>query len=164
MATVNTSDPYSRVTWRGHRFDNRTVSAIKWAEKNWQAVAPKKRPPWRIGQGSYSDGSLSAGTHNGGGAVDIMFSGLTVKQRRSAVRWLRRAGFAAWGRTGSGWVGNEHVHGILRAHNTASWQAEQQVVAYDNHRNGLANNAYDGTWRPKRPRRWSHRQNKPLIG
>ncbi len=159
------TDPYAKVTWRGHRFDQRTVSALKWAERRYIAVAPKKRGPWRIGQGSYSDGSLSAGTHSGGGAVDIMFAGLTRKQRRATVKWLRRAGFAAWSRVGPGWSpGNEHAHGILRGHRTASPEAKAQVVAYDAGRDGLVSNLIDREWRPKVKRRWSHRQNRPVLG
>ncbi len=159
------TDPYAKVTWRGHRFDQRTVSALKWAERRYIAVAPKKRGPWRIGQGSYSDGSLSAGTHSGGGAVDIMFAGLTRKQRRATVKWLRRAGFADWSRVGPGWSpGNEHAHGILRGHRTASPEAKAQVVAYDAGRDGLVSNLIDREWRPKVKRRWSHRQNRPVLG
>ncbi len=159
------TDPYAKVTWRGHRFDQRTVSALKWAERRYIAVAPKKRGPWRIGQGSYSDGSLFAGTHSGGGAVDIMFAGLTRKQRRATVKWLRRAGFAAWSRVGPGWSpGNEHAHGILRGHRTASPEAKAQVVAYDAGRDGLVSNLIDREWRPKVKRRWSHRQNRPVLG
>jgi hypothetical protein len=160
----NASKPYGRRTWRGHQFDNRTVSALKWAEAKYRAVAPKKRAPWRIGQGSYSNGSLSAGTHSGGGAVDIMFAGLTKKQQRATVKWLRKAGFAAWARTGPGWVGNEHAHAILRGHRNAHPAAKAQVIAYDNRRDGLAGNLADSTWRPKVKRRWSHRKNRPILG
>lgn len=156
--------PYDRVQWRGHTFDARTVSALKWVEKKYLAVAPKKRKPLRIGQGSYSDGSLSAGTHSAGGAVDIMFAGLTKKQQKAIVKWLRKAGFAAWGRVGPGWAPyNEHAHAILPSR-TNSYPAKAQVTSYRTGRNGLANNAVDTTWRPKKPRKWSHKQNKPLIG
>ena len=164
MATVNKTDPYKKVQFRGVTLDNRTLSALRWAEKRYIAVAPKKRSLFRLGQGSYSNGSLSAGTHSGGGAVDIMFAGLTKKQQYATVKWLRKAGFAAWARTGPGWVGNEHAHAILRGHRNAHPAAKAQMVAYDNHRDGLAGNGYDNTWRPKKPRRWSHRQNRPVIG
>lgn len=161
MATVNRTDPYKRRTWRGHTFDNRTISALEWAEKRYLARG-KNRQPFRIGQGSYSNGSLSAGTH-GGGAVDIMFGGVGPKQRKAIVKWLKRAGFAAWAREGRQWgTNNDHAHGILRGHKTASAAARQQVQSYDAHRDGLAGNGWDDTWRPKPPLRWSHRQNKPV--
>ncbi len=160
---MNTTKPYDKITWRGHRFDRRTKSAIEWAEKHYLEVAPKVRKPFRIGQGSYSLGTLSAGTHAGGGAVDIMFAGLNKKQQRAVVKWLRKAGFAAWARTGPGWEGNEHAHAILIGHRNLDPAAEQQVIAYKNHRDGLVSNKVDNTWRPKRPRRWSHRQNRPVL-
>jgi len=162
---MSKTKPYKRVTWRGHTFDARTVSALQWAEKNYIAVAPKKRKPWRIGQGSYADGSLSAGTHAGGGAVDIMFAGMTKKQQRATVKWLRRAGFeGAWSRVGPGWAPfNEHAHAILPSR-TNSYPAKVQVTSYRTGRNGLANNAVDTEWRPKKPRRWSHKKNRPVIG
>ena len=165
MATVNKSDPYKRVAFRGVTLDERTLSALRWAERKYIAVAPNRRKPWRLGQGSYSQGSLSAGTHAGGGAVDIMFAGLTRKQQRATVRWLRRAGFAAWMRVGPGWSpGNEHAHAILRGHRTASPEAKAQVVAYDDGRDGLVTGYRDTFWRPRKPRRWSHRRNMPVIG
>ena len=163
MAKTN---PYERVWWRGVQLDQRTKSALVWAEKKYIAKAPKKRKPWRFGQGSFSDGSLSGSTHSGGGAADVMFAGLPKKQQRAIVKWARKAGFAAWGRTDPKvWgAGNEHAHMILRGHRTASPAAKAQVVAYDNHRDGLVSNAYDPTWRPKRKRRWSHRQGRPILG
>ena len=115
--TVNKTDPYKRVAFRGVTVDERTKSALLWAEGEYRKVAPKKRAPWRLGQGSYSNGSLSAGTHSGGGAVDIMFAGLNAKQRRATVKWLRKAGFAAWAREGAVWgTNNDHCHAVLRGH------------------------------------------------
>ena len=94
--TVNKSAPYKKVQFRGVTLDNRTLSALKWAEVRYAKAAPLKRRPFRLGQGSYSDGSMSAGTHSLGGAVDIMFAGVSARQRKGIVKWLRRAGFAAW--------------------------------------------------------------------
>lgn len=158
------SKPYAKTTWRGHRFDNRTVSALKWAEKQYRKAAPRKRAPWRIGQGSFASGSLSAGTHSGGGAVDIMFAGLNAKQRRATIKWLRRAGFAAWARVGPTWgANNDHAHAILLGHKTASGEAKWQMQSYLAHRDGLAGNRYDPTPRPKPQPRWSHRRGRPFI-
>ena len=105
----NTSDPYKKRTFRGVTLENRTISALRWAEKNYLAVAPKKRSPWRLGQGSFSQGTLSAGTHSKGGTLDIMFAGLNAKQRKATVKWLRKAGFAAWARLFAGSTG----HGLV---------------------------------------------------
>lgn len=163
--TVNKTDPYKRVAFRGVTLDERTKSALLWAERRYIKVAPRKRKPWRLGQGSYSAGSLSAGTHAGGGAIDLMFAGMSKKQQRATVRWLRRAGFAAWMRVGGTWSpGNEHAHAILRGHRTASPAAQQQVAAYDAGRDGLVSNLPDREWRPKKPRRFSYIQGKPILG
>lgn len=162
----NKTDPYARTTWRGKPFDNRTVSALKWAERHWLDVALKKRKPWALYQGSYSTGASpnSKGTHDGGGAVDVDVRGMTAKQKRGAVKWLRRAGWAAWLRPRMSDSWPEHIHAVLRGHRNASDGAKQQMASYDNHRDGLKGNAYDTAWRPKRPRRWSHKQNRPVIG
>ena len=163
--TVNKSAPYKKVQFRGVTLDNRTLSALKWAEARYAKAAPLKRRPFRLGQGSYSDGSMSAGTHSLGGAVDIMFAGVSARQRKGIVKWLRRAGFAAWAREGAVWGANgsnDHCHAVLLGHKTASPSAKAQMASYKAHRDGLAYNGYDNTPRPKRPRRWNHRLNKPI--
>lgn len=157
--------PYARRSYRGVTLDNRTISALEWAEARYLAKAPRKRQPWRLGQGSYSHGSLSGSTHAKGGAVDVMFAGLNAKQRRAVVRCARRAGFAAWGRTDDAVWGsnNDHAHMILLGHRTASAAAKQQMAAYLAGRDGLVSNLIDKAWRPKRRRRWSHRQRRPVV-
>lgn len=160
----NASKPYSRTVWRGYTFDHRTVSALRWAEEHYLRQ-DKTRKPWRIGQGSYSTRvDASAGTHDGGGVADIMFAGVSAKDRHATVRWLRRAGFAAWAREGAAWgANNDHCHAVLLGHRTASPAAKAQMASYRAHRDGLAYNGYDTSWRPKKPRRWSHRKNKPIV-
>lgn len=162
----NASKPYAKRTWRGKPFDNRTVSALKWVEQKYIEVAPKKRAPLVFYQGSYSTGASpnSKGTHDGGGAVDVNVSGMTHKQKMALLKWFRKGGWAAWLRPRMSDTWPEHIHAILRGHRTASPGAKAQVVAYERHRDGLAGNAYDPTWRPKRPRRWSHRKNRPILG
>lgn len=163
----NATKPYARVQWRGVTVDQRTKSALKWAEAKYLAVAPKKRSPFRLGQGSYNAGGVSgsAGTHDGGGVVDIMFAGVPAKQRRATVKWLRKAGFAAWAREGAAWgTNNDHCHAVLLGHRTASPAAKAQMASYRAHRDGLAYNGYDKSWRPKIKRRWSHRKHRPILG
>ena len=159
------SAPYKRTRWRGHQFDNRTLSAFAWAEDRFLRE-DRRRRPWRVGQGSFASGSLSAGTHTGGGVIDIMFSGVSNADRDATVKWLRRAGFAAWARVGPLWGANgsnDHCHAVLLGHDTASPQAKAQMASYKAHRNGLANNAWDSTPRPRIPRRWNHRLGRPVI-
>ena len=157
------SKAYGRTWWRGHQFDNRTVSALLWAEGRFLRE-DKRRKPWPIGQGSYADGTLSAGTHSKGGAVDIGFAGMSKDDRAATVKWLRRAGFeGAWAREGPAWgTNNDHCHAILDGP-TISPQAKAQVASYRAHRNGLANNAWDTTPRPRIRRRWNHRLRRPVL-
>lgn len=162
----NASKPYAKRTWRGKPFDNRTVSALKWVEQKYIEVAPKKRAPLVFYQGSYSTGASpnSKGTHDGGGAVDVNVSGMTHKQKMALVKWFRKGGWSAWLRPRMSDTWPEHIHAILRGHRTASAGAQAQVVSYERHRDGLAGDNWDSTWRPRKKRRWSHRKNRPIEG
>ena len=159
------SRPYARAMWRGHWFDRRTISALEWVERKYLAER-KGRAPLRIGQGSFANGSMSGGTHAGSSAADIMFAGVSNADRADIVKWLRRAGFAAWARTGPLWGANgsnDHAHAILIGGKGMSAAAQSQVAAYRNHRNGLADNAWDNTPRPRIRRRWNHRLGRPVV-
>ena len=166
---MNKTKPYARVWWRGHQFDERTKSALVWSEQHYLLKKNgkprgKNRRPFSIGQGSYADGSLSAGTHSGGGAVDIGFAGLNMRQRRAVVYWMKRAGFAAWAREGAAWgTNNDHAHAILPSR-TNSAEAKSQVASYRRGRSGLAGDGIDPTLRLKPMPRWSHRANTPRKG
>jgi peptidoglycan hydrolase-like protein with peptidoglycan-binding domain len=114
--------------------------------------------PWtiQVSQGSYCLGKkscaeASAGTHDGGGAIDVRVSGLTTAQRWQTVRALRAVGFAAWLRTRSQctcW--SDHIHAIAIG-DTDVWQANgkygnrDQVADYYVGRNGLSGHAKDNT-------------------
>lgn len=100
-----------------------------------------------LSQGSYNAGgvSASAGTHDGGGAVDISVSRLTTTQRWQAVRALRSVGFAAWLRTPSQGNWPYHIHAISIGDTDLSTSARDQVADYYAGRNGLASHAADNT-------------------
>ena len=109
---------YSRVTFRGKTTDHRTAVMARLVEKRLgiQFVC------W---QGSYSDGSLSAGTHSGGGALDLNLPG----DPAMLVRVLRKQGFAAWYRgPGSGF--DPHIHAIDIGNKRLSSGAVSQVAKY----------------------------------
>jgi hypothetical protein len=93
-------------------------------------------------QGSYSEGSASAGTHSGGGALDPRTWDKTTAQINSMVRNLRIVGFAAWYRTRSDGFA-PHIHAIAIGQSDLSSAAERQVIAYYDGRNGLANDGPD---------------------
>lgn len=95
-------------------------------------------------QGSYSGGvGASAGTHDGGGAIDIAAEDMSAAQRVEVETAMRRVGFAAWIRSPDqgGWPW--HLHGIAVACPDLSRPAADQVNDYCAGRNGLANNGPD---------------------
>lgn len=137
-------DRYEIVWFRGHRTDKMTAQALLEVER-------------RIGyeltvvQGGYNGGvgkvSASAGTHDGGGAVDLAPADAARK-----VRIGRDVGFAMWERqelwSGGRRIWGHHVHGILIGNAKASPSALRQVGSYRRHRDGLAGDGWDDTPRP----------------
>jgi hypothetical protein len=88
-------------------------------------------------QGSYNSGvSQSAGTHDGGGAVDLSLYGIDDKPWH--VKQGRLAGWAAyWRRTLPG-VWNEHIHAIAIGDDELSSGARAQVADYYDGQDALA--------------------------
>lgn len=101
--------------------------------------------PLVLSQGSYNPGGdpTSAGTHDGGGVVDISVQGLEPAARTTVVRALRRVGFAAWLRTPSQGDWPYHIHAVAISDPDLSPPAQHQVGDYYLGRNGLANQAPD---------------------
>lgn len=128
----------TRVQFEGVTLDARTRDMVIAARVICDA-------PLYITQGCYNAGGVaaSAGTHDGGGAVDIRARDLTDAQIAEAVLDLRHVGFAAWHRTPDqgNWV--EHIHCIAIGCPDLSAGAADQVVAYKDGRNGLRNNRAD---------------------
>ncbi|MEU4419622.1 peptidoglycan-binding protein [Actinoplanes sp. NPDC024001] len=99
-----------------------------------------------LDQGSYSTSDpTSAGTHDGGGAVDVTVTSLTATQRWETVRALRTVGFAAWLRTPSQGNWPYHIHAVAVADTDLSTPAANQIHDYYVGKNGLANHAADDT-------------------
>lgn len=107
-------------------------------------------------QGSYNAGgvSASAGTHDGGGVVDLV-----SWDHRRKVRVARELGAFAWLRPDLPGVWGEHIHLGIRDHGRLSSAAKAQQVGFDGDpaRNGLANNAVDRTWHPDPSVRFRYR-------
>lgn len=101
--------------------------------------------PLVITQGCYNKGGVaaSAGTHDGGGCIDVRVSNLTAAQRLILVYYARKIGFAAWYRTPSEGKWVAHCHMVAVACPDLSRGAKAQVVAYKAGKNGLANNRKD---------------------
>lgn len=133
------SDAYRRVTWRGRVFNKRTVAMLVEVER-------RVGDELTIFQGSYNSGvGASAGTHDGGGAVDLWCATTPVAR---VVRIMRVVGFAAWYRPAIPGLWGHHVHAIAIGDREMSTGARAQVIDYFNGRNGLASHAADSTWRP----------------
>jgi hypothetical protein len=107
--------------------------------------------PLVITQGSYNGGGVtaSAGTHDGGGALDIRARNHTAAQRAEVVNILRKVGFAAWFRPAIKDLWPAHYHAIAKGCPDLSRGARAQVIDYQAGRNGLANNGPDDG-----PRTW----------
>lgn len=148
--------PQSRVKFRGVILNRRTKRAIRWAEKRAGFTFP-------IAQGSYNVGvRASAGTHDGGGAVDVGCLNLSRDQRHKALRTMKNAGFAAWFRPELPNVWGPHIHAILIGDKELGWLAADQVKKFDAGRDGLAGNQADNTYHPIGGRKWAWLRNRPV--
>ena len=126
---------YTRVWHRGALVNIRTRTLLSRAEEIYGK-------PFAITQGSYSKGvSASAGTHDGGGALDLSISGMDAYKMQLA---LRKAGFAAWVRTPAQGF-SYHIHALAIGDRDMAWLARSQVKSYFIKRDGLARNGSDNT-------------------
>lgn len=128
---------YLRTTYGGRRVNQRTKDMLTDAHRRlkWSGFV--------LTQGSYNKGvGASAGTHDGGGVVDISVSGWTAEQRRRAVYSLRQSGFFAWLRTPAQGF-SYHIHAVAIGDREMSSAAKSQVVQGFQDRNGLAGRGPD---------------------
>ena len=140
---------YQRVKYDGHTVNERTRVMLERSEKFLGEMGYQKKID--LMQGSYHRGvSASAGTHDGGGAIDVNTKGLTHREIDKLVKSLRMAGFAAWSRDRSnGMV--PHIHAIAIGDKEMVRGARSQVDAYFAGRSGLVGNAPDGNRDVGRP-------------
>jgi peptidoglycan hydrolase-like protein with peptidoglycan-binding domain len=98
-----------------------------------------------LDQGSYNPGGdpSSAGTHDGGGVVDINVDGMSAATKTAVVKALRQVGFAAWARNPSQGDWPYHIHAAAISDTDLSSQAQHQTGDYYLGKNGLANGAAD---------------------
>lgn len=124
------------VTWRGVTLDERTRDMLIEAER---LAGVRFRPT----QGSYSSSvDASAGTHSGGGAVDLSDASHGQPARDRVVKALRRVGFAAWHRTSPPFAGS-HYHAIAIGCPDLAAAAARQVSEWKSGGDGLKGNAPD---------------------
>ena len=140
MATEPAHD-YTRVQYGGKTVNVRTRNMLQIAEG---IAEPLDVPtPFSLTQGSYNTGvAASAGTHDGGGVVDISVNNMDTTQRNNAVRALRLAGFAAWLRSpDEGFA--YHIHANAIGDREMQSLAMTQVDNYFDGLSGLAGNGQD---------------------
>jgi peptidoglycan hydrolase-like protein with peptidoglycan-binding domain len=129
--------PGSVVAFRGVQVNTRTRAMLLEAERLLGGQLT-------ITQGSYNvSNPSSAGTHDGGGALDLSVSGMSTTYRTNVVRQLRRVGFAAWLRTPEQGNWPYHIHAIALADTDQSVNAQHQAGDYYLGLNGLANRGAD---------------------
>ncbi len=138
FSVTRTITPGSRTTFQGYPFNTRTVAMLREAQRLAQV-------PLVVEQGSYSPGEdpTSAGTHDGGGAVDLDAEQLSTSQRTALVTAMRRVGFAAWLRNPSQADWPWHIHGIAVNDTDLSRPAQKQVGLYYLGRDGLVGDRPD---------------------
>lgn len=127
----------SRVAYRGVTINTRTKAMLLAAEKIAGFTVS-------LTQGSYNPGGVdaSAGTHDGGGAMDISVSGMSAATRTTLLKALRNVGFAAWYRTpDQGFA--YHIHAMAVSDPDLSSGAQHQTGDYYLGKNGLAGRGAD---------------------
>lgn len=142
------TSPNDRITKNGKTLSRRVWAIIDQAKKD--ANIPKDKA--YVLQGSWAKGSLSAGTHTGGGAADLSVRGLTEAEAIRLCVALRRYYGDAYLRSPKyGWparLGGSHIHVIFADEPGLSYGAKRQVINYNNGRNALASNKKDPFPRP----------------
>ncbi|MFI7127932.1 peptidoglycan-binding protein [Nonomuraea sp. NPDC050153] len=131
-------DPGSRVSSGGFVLNTRTRSMLGEATR----LLGRELV---LEQGSYNPGGdpTSAGTHDGGGVVDISVKQMSAATRTAIVRALRQVGFAAWLRSPDQGDWPWHIHAAAISDTDLSSQAQHQIGDYYLGLNGLANRGPD---------------------
>jgi len=126
--------PGSKVQRDGYVVNTRTQAMLTETER----VLGRRL---KLDQGSYNPGGdpTSAGTHDGGGVVDINVDGMSADTRTAVARALRQVGFAAWVRSPSQGQWPWHIHAVAINDTDQSTQAQNQVGDYYLGMNGLGN-------------------------
>lgn len=138
FTVVRVISPGATSTFRGVPVNARTKAMLLEAER----LLGRQLT---LTQGSYSPGEdpTSAGTHDGGGALDISVDGMSATLRTNVAKRLRQVGFAAWVRTPSQGNWPYHIHAIALADTDQSTPARNQAGDYYLGLNGLANRGPD---------------------
>lgn len=126
--------------------DSRTAAKLACAERRLGRTLTIVQGSYRGGQGA----AASAGTHDGGGVIDIRTWDQPDPQQM--VRVLRECGFIAWYRTRAQGF-DPHIHAIDYGNPALSPSAAHQVREWEAGRNGLASRGLDDGPRVTIPKR-----------
>ncbi|MFI9387460.1 peptidoglycan-binding protein [Kutzneria sp. NPDC052558] len=135
---THTIGPGAKVTRDGHTVNTRTQAMLTEAERLLGLHLT-------LSQGSYNPGGdpSSAGTHDGGGVVDVSVTGMSAATRTAVAKALRQVGFAAWVRNPDQGDWPWHIHAAAISDTDLSTQAQNQTGDYYLGFNGLANHGAD---------------------
>lgn len=142
--------PCTRALWRGVVVCSHSVPKLNaWAVSIGNAI----RLTPLAGCGSYQTSTkASAGTHAGGGAIDITGNGMTSTQRTMVARKGREVGLqVAWFRPYRANVWTNHFHALDPDCPQLASVAAGQCVDCFNNDNGLVGTAPDDGWRGNIP-------------
>jgi peptidoglycan hydrolase-like protein with peptidoglycan-binding domain len=130
--------PGAKLTRDGYTINARTQAMLTEAERLLGRTL-------KLDQGSYNPGGdpTSAGTHDGGGVVDVNVDGMSAATRTAVAKALREVGFAAWVRNPNQGDWPWHIHAAAISDTDLSTQAQNQVGDYYLGFNGLANHGAD---------------------
>lgn len=141
---------YDRITVEGHTLNRRTNALFQQSKDVFAVIGGTGGI--HLVQGSYNPGGVarSAGTHDGGGALD------TEPTKPITKNWLllrkaeRMCMIASWDRPDLPGEWSHHNHGIVIGDKEMSGAAKRQVQDYYVGRDGLASHALEPTtvWRP----------------
>lgn len=139
---------YDRVTFEGRKFNRRTVQFIKQVRAIYYLIGGTGKI--YLTQGSYNKGgvSQSAGTHDGGGAIDYTLEKPTSKNWSLLQKANRICGGASFDRPTLPGHWNHHNHTLVIGDREMADGARRQVQDYYAGLNGLASHARDSSWRP----------------
>lgn len=139
---------YDRIRVEGVTLNKRTASVYAQIKLVYKTLGGTGH--LYLTQGSYNRGGVaaSAGTHDGGGAMDIMPSIKTSSNWRILQKAARMCMVASWDRPYLAGHWGHHNHNIVLGDKQMSSGAASQVRDYYAHRSGLVGHAADKSWHP----------------
>lgn len=148
---VRVNDAGKVVKGGEHRINKRTLAYLDQVKKIYALLGGTG--VITIAQGSYNKGvSQSAGTHDGGGSLDLYLSKNTAKNWAILQKACRMCMGAAWWRKplyrNGKLVWSNHVHLEIIGDKDMALGGRKQVQDYYAELDGLASHARDKSWRP----------------